>query len=166
MTRDMSPVSMIGLAVLAAVNVCLAATIGIHVLASGEGAIGATAWTPQLSLATPGIRETRATAEHSEILARPVFFKSRVPYVPPPPAPPPSIAVAAPIVNLDPGLVLAGVMITGRIKKAYFVQKMGAQGTWADEGENLMGWRVESIATEIVTLEQQGRRLELQLYPK
>jgi hypothetical protein len=57
-------------------------------------------------------------------------------------------------------------MITGGVRKAYLVKKADSQGTWASEGENLMGWKVHSVSAAGVTLQLQDRTVELLLYPQ
>jgi hypothetical protein len=72
--------------------------------------------------------------------------------------------VPAPVV-VDPGLVLGGVIIAPDVKKAYLFSKADSRGTWASEGENFMGWTVQSIDAASATLLQANRTIDLQLYP-
>jgi len=90
----------------------------------------------------------------------------QTPKPPAPPPPPVAKPAAIPAINADPGVVLAGVMITEGVRKAYLVKKADSQGTWASEGENLMGWKVHSVSATAVKLQQQDRTVELQLYPR
>jgi thiamine pyrophosphate-dependent acetolactate synthase large subunit-like protein len=85
---------------------------------------------------------------------------------PPPPTPPPvpQAPAPAPPPAIDPGLVLAGVIITADVKKAYLVNKADSQGIWASEGESIMGWTVQSIDAESAKLLQANRTLDLRLY--
>jgi hypothetical protein len=41
-----------------------------------------------------------------------------------------------------------------------------AGGIWAREGEDFMGWKVRSVDRTAVKLEQNGRTIEVQLYPQ
>ncbi|MBU6462904.1 MAG: hypothetical protein KGL35_22445 [Bradyrhizobium sp.] len=104
--------------------------------------------------------------DYSLILAHPVFFKSRVPFVAPPPAPAALPSTPKPPVVTDPGLVVGGVMLRNGLSKAFLFSKAGpSTGTWASEGEEFQGWRVQSIDNSGVKLEQNGRSIRLTLYP-
>ena len=120
----------------------------------------------ELSHAMPP-SEAKSIVAFKEITARPVFFKTRQPYVPPPPAPPPAPKVQPPPppAPSDPGLVLGGVVINGSEKKAYVVSKADAQGTWLEEGEAIKGWTLHSIDPYGAKLHQSGRTVDLHLYP-
>jgi len=170
MRVPVSPAAAIGLLALATVDVGLLAAIGHQFLRHGETQVSAVQWTPALSLSMSDGRVGPPAADYGEILARPVFFKSRAPYVPPPVVPPtaPMPPKPAPmaVINADPGLTLAGVMITESVRKAYLVKKADSRGTWASEGEDLMGWKVRSVNATAVKLQQQDRIVELQLYPQ
>ena len=101
------------------------------------------------------------------ILAQPIFFKTRQPFVPPPPAPPPMAKAPAPAPTpapVDPGLALGGVIITPDVKKAYVVSKANSRGTWASEGDSVMGWTVQSIDAGSARLGQANRTIDLHLY--
>lgn len=70
-------------------------------------------WTPRLPSLDDTRTQTTATVSHQEILARPIFSRSRAPFVPPaPPAPKPA---RPPVAFTDPGFVLGGVMVNGTI---------------------------------------------------
>ena len=116
-----------------------------------------------------GLPKLRPIAAYGQTLASPVFFKSRAPYVPPPPPPPPprpKPVVAPPPAPVDPELVLGGVAIMEKARKAYIFKKADSRGTWLREGEVFLGWRLESVDAGSATLQQAGRAIELQLYPK
>ena len=103
---------------------------------------------------------------YREILVRPIFFRSREPYVPAPPPPPPAVAAMPPPVVVDPGLVLGGVMIKNGVRKAYLFSRANiAGGTWISEGQDFMGWSIRSVSGADAKLEQQGRSIDLRLYP-
>jgi hypothetical protein len=78
-------------------------------------------WTPRLPSLEDARTQTTATVSHQEILARPIFSRSRAPFVPPaPPAPkpaPPAVAFT------DPGFVLGGVMVNGAIKRLTYSRR-------------------------------------------
>jgi hypothetical protein len=103
---------------------------------------------------------------YGHTLAKPVLFKTRAPYVPPPPAPPPALkpVAAPPPAPVDPGLSLGGVVIMDDTKKAYIFNKADSRGAWLSEGETILGWRVEAIDALTAKLQQAGRSIELQLY--
>ena len=124
-------------------------------------------WSPNISRTALEVPSPKAVSGHEDVLARPVFFKSRQPYVPPPPVPPPAPKVqpSAPAVPLDPGLVLAGVMIEGAVKKAFVVNRADSQGAWVAEGEAVAGWQVLSITAADAKLQNAGRTILLDLYP-
>jgi hypothetical protein len=97
-------------------------------------------------------------------LRRPLFFKTRAPFVPRPPPPPPK-PTPAPVVQADPGLVLGGVVINRDLRKAYLLSKADPRGAWVSEGDNFMGWKIVSVERTGAKLQQSDRMLELQLYP-
>jgi hypothetical protein len=158
------PLAILGLLVLGIVNVWLLAVVVGELTADYRGTIDKVAWDPDLTGSTESTTARKPLAAHAETLAHPIFAKTRMPFVPPPPPPPmPKIAVPPPIV--DPGLVLGGVVIERPVKKAYVFTKTNPSGTWASEGDDFMGWKVESVSSTGITLRQQGRTIELQLYP-
>jgi hypothetical protein len=108
---------------------------------------------------------TKPVGTHSEILAHPLFYKTRAPYVPPPrppPAPPKTVVSAA---AADPGIALGGGDARGS-KKGHLFSKGGATGAWIVEGESFMGWKVQSIDAGGAKLQQADQTIELQLYAK
>jgi hypothetical protein len=115
-----------------------------------------------------GLPPSPSIAAYNQTLAKPVFFKSRAPYVPPPPAPPPSAkpVSAPPPAPVDPGLVLGGVIVVEKAKRAYIFNKVDLRGGWFSEGETMLGWKIETIDAAAVRLRQGDRSIELQLYPK
>jgi hypothetical protein len=101
-------------------------------------------------------------------LAHPVFYKTREPFVPPPPAPPappPKVVPPAPVVT-DPGLILGGVLTNPNVRKVFLFSKADPHGSWVNEGESFMGWRIQSVGASSARLQQQDRIVELQLYPR
>lgn len=125
-------------------------------------------WIPNLTDTAAGPAASKPISTYSETLARPIFFKARQPFVPPPPAPPPVPTVQSPPqppAVVDPGLILAGVMIDGDAKRAYLFNKASSQGLWLSEGETIVGWQLRSIDTMSAKLQQGGRTILLQLYP-
>ncbi|WP_311976463.1 hypothetical protein [Bradyrhizobium aeschynomenes] len=139
-------------------------------LVGGGEAPGArrAAWEAPVVRTMAGVAERQPLQTYAEILAHPVFQKSREPFVPPPPPPPPSTPVIAPPpVVVDAGVLVGGVMINGGTSKAYLLSKVGGgAGSWVTENETFQGWRVTSIDASGVRIEQAGRAIELQLYPR
>ena len=112
---------------------------------------------------------SRAIGSYEQVLAHPLFFKTREPFVPappplPPPPPPRPAAPVAPVV--DPGISVAGVLISGPIRKAYLMSKANQDGTWVREGDEYNGWKVQSVTAGIAKLQRDDRLIELPLYPK
>lgn len=164
MTLRLAPLTAAMLFTLAAINVWL---LSLMLQGSPELIVSNNRqWTPNLARTAAAAPPARPTAAHGEILARPVFFKSRQPFVAPPPAPVPKpVSPPSPPVPADPGLVLGGIMIDGPAKRAYLVDKASSQGTWISEGDTIGGWKLDTIDAAGVTLQQGGRTVKLQLYP-
>jgi hypothetical protein len=161
-----SPLTAIGLLVLVAIIMCLLAIGIVEFSPDDDNSAGEVEWTPKLASAPGDAPSAKPINIYGEILAHPVFFMTREPFVASPPPPPvvPQQSAAPPPV--DPGLILGGVMIGYDYKKAYLFRKSDPQGTWVNEGENFAGWTVQSVNANAVLLKQQDRTIELQLYPQ
>jgi hypothetical protein len=170
MTVRVSPLALAGLLGLACLNAgLLAVALKDPAAEASATAPIATPDQPPIPAPEPKLPKRKPVMAYSETLAKPVFFKSRAPYVPPPPAPPPpppKPVAAPPPVPIDPGLVLGGVVIMEEVKKAYIFNRSDSRGAWLSEGETILGWKVESIDALTARLQQRGRTIELQLYPK
>jgi hypothetical protein len=165
MKRRMAPLGAIGLLIVLGINAWLLATIVTEICSDNPAATGKADW--NVSLSDSGSVANRKPIEaYRQILARPVFFKSREPFVPPPPPPPAAVKPTPAPVAVDPGLVLGGVMIKNDIRKAYVFSRASTTGLWISEGGDFMGWQLKSINGSGAKLEQNGRLLELQLYPR
>jgi len=107
----------------------------------------------------------RPIADYQQTLARPLFYKTREPFVAPP-LPPPPVQAPKPVpqVLVDPGISVGGIMISGPAREAYLVRKPDPHGAWVREGEDFMGWKVQSISAGSAKLQQSDRTIELQLY--
>jgi len=57
-------------------------------------------------------------------------------------------------------------MIKNDVRKAYVFSRAITTGAWIGEGSDFMGWQLKSINATGAKLEQNGRLLELQLYPR
>jgi hypothetical protein len=166
MNMRVSPLTATGLLVLVLIIMCLLAIGAAELSPDHDDSVGKAEWTPMLAGAADDVPSAKPIDRYGEILAHPVFFMTRQPFVASPPPPPvvPQQSQAPPPV--DPGLVLGGVMIGYDYKKAYLFRKNDAQGTWLNEGENFVGWTVQSVNANGVLLKQQDRVIELALYPQ
>lgn len=158
------PLVLFGLALLAAANVGLLLMAVHQAMAEDQAAAEEPGWSPRLPRLEDARTQTMATVSYQEILAHPIFSRSRAPYVPSaPPAPKPS---PPPAVFVDPGLILGGVMVNGTIKKAYLFQKTDKSGAWVGEGDDFVGWRIQSITADAAKLKKETHVIELHLYPE
>jgi hypothetical protein len=137
--------------------------------ATVKGPVAATEQAPIPPSSGLKLLKPKPITAYGETLAKPVLFKSRAPYVPPPPAPPappPKPVSTPPPAPVDPGLVLGGVVIMEEAKKAYIFNKADLRGAWLSEGESILGWRLDAIDAAAARLARGDRSIELQLYPK
>jgi hypothetical protein len=159
-----APLRAAGLLIVLGVNAGLLASVATQLASDGSAVTDKIDWNINLTGSVANATNRRPVESYGQILARPVLFKSREPFVPTPPAPP-AVTVAPPPVAVDPGLVVGGVMIKSGLSKAYLFSKAGPGGAWAGEGETFQGWKVKSVKSTGVKLEQTGRSIELSLYP-
>jgi hypothetical protein len=165
MKLRIAPLTMAGAAIALSVNVMLFATILEDLESDGLAAIDKVGWNNDLSPPVGGAVNQKPIDAYARILARPIFFKSREPFVPAPPAP--LVAkTAPPSSGVDPNLILGGVMIGSNVRKAYLFSRGNAGAAWLSEGEEFMGWHIRSIDGTSAKLEQKDRHIDLQLYPK
>ncbi|WP_315731372.1 MULTISPECIES: hypothetical protein [unclassified Bradyrhizobium] len=165
MRLRIAPITAIALVVVGCLNLALMGEITIRALSNDKATSTRSTW--EIGLSAIGIATGRKPVEaYAEILAHPVFFKSRQPFVPPPPAPPPPQMKSPPAAVIDPGLAVGGVMMKGTVSKAYLTGRPGTDGVWAYQGETIQGWTITSINQAGVRIEQAGRSIDLQLYPK
>jgi hypothetical protein len=159
-----APLTMAGAAIVLSVNVMLLAAILADLESDGLATIDKVGWKNNLSPPVGGAISQKPIDTYVQILAKPVFFKSREPFVPAPP--PPVTKTASPPTVIDPNLVLGGVMIENNMKKAYLFSRASAGGAWLSEGEEFLGWHIRSIDGTSAKLEQKDRHIDLLLYPK
>jgi hypothetical protein len=165
MTSPVQPKTVIGAAVAAAANIFLLSGIVWSLVGNSTISSEKIYWSAGLSASIDSAFSRKPIDAYSEVLVRPVFFRSRGPFVPAPPHSS-TVAVAAPSPPPDPSFVLGGVMMNDSVRKAYVFSRNGVGGEWIAEGEDFMGWRVGSIGQGSAKLEQAGRRIDLQLYPR
>jgi hypothetical protein len=161
-----APLGAIGLFIVVGINAWLLTALVTEVVSDNLAATEKVDWQVSLSASAGSVANRRPIEAYGQILARPVFSKSREPFVPVPPPPPPAVKQTPPPVAIDPGLVLGGVMIKNDIRKAYVFSGANTNGLWISEGGDFMGWELKSISGTGAKLEQNGRLMDLQLYPK
>ena len=159
-----APLRAAGLLIASCVNAGLLANVVTQLASDGSVATNKIDWNVNLTGSVANATNRRPVESYGQILVRPVLFKSREPFVPPPPAQP-AMMVVPPLAVVDPGLAVGGVMIKNGLSKAYLLSKAGPDGAWAGEGETFQGWKVKSVNRMGVKLEQAGRSIELSLYP-
>lgn len=105
-----------------------------------------------------------------ETLHRPLFSKTRRPFVPvPEPAPmqadvePPAEPAEAPP-SQPPDLTLRGIAIEGSSRKALIMSTADPKGIWMGLGERIENWTISGIGREDVILRSEDQELILNLY--
>jgi len=166
MMRRISPFRAVVLLFALGVNAWLLVTVAAELASDGVSVTEKAVWNPQLASTTDKVPTVKPIDAYREILTRPIFFRSREPFVPAPPLPPPVVAAMPPPAVVDPGLALGGVMIKSGMKKAYVFSRANTSGAWANEGDEFLGWQIRSINGAGAKLEQGGRSIELKLYPR
>ena len=160
-----APARTAGLLIVLSANAALLANVATQLAYDGSTAAEKFDWNANLTGSLADVTRRRPVESYGQILARPVLFKSREPFFPPPPAPPALPMPQPPVVMVDPSLAVGGVMIKNDFSVAYLFSKAGPGGAWAGEGETFQGWKVKSVRSTGVKLEQGGRSIELSLYP-
>ena len=122
----------------------------------------------QLSFSIDSIPVAKPLEVFRQTFARPLFFKTREPFVappPPPPAPLPKPVAPAPVFSA-PGLAVGGIIVSRGLRKAYLFTTANPRGTWVSEGDDFAGWKVQSITAGGTTPRQADHTIDLQLYVK
>lgn len=168
MIRGVAPLHRISLMMLGGAGMVLLTLTAREIRQADTVATPMVDWTPRLSTAAEPLTAGPPLTASRQTTARPVFFKTRHPFVPPPlpPPPPPQAAkpAAPPAPPADPGLAVGGVTIINGTKKAYLFTKTDRNGSWLGEGEQITGWKVKSIDGAGAKLTKDGREIELPLY--
>ncbi|MCC2103192.1 MAG: hypothetical protein KDJ20_03675 [Hyphomicrobiales bacterium] len=166
-----SPISLIGLALLGALN--LASATALYRAATSPDRLVSFPVASSLAPATE-IRSAIAInpppiEAYEQVIARPVFFKSRSPWIPPP-------AVAAPVparpsanteqeAGPEPGdPSLRAVVLAAAVHKALVSTEQQPEGSWLKEGETVGGWEIISIDSTSATLRRGDKKKILKLY--
>jgi hypothetical protein len=166
MRLRIKPLAAIGPAIALVINVVLLTAIARSLTVADATILDKAEWNSGLSDSFGHVFSRKPIDSYRQILAKPIFFKSREPFVPPPPSPTPVSKVLSPPSFVDPNLVLGGVMIRKDARKAYLFSRVNTGGAWIGQGEEFMGWQIKSIDEKSATLEQKGQSMNLQLYPK
>lgn len=104
------------------------------------------------------------------ITDRPLFSRTRRPFIPLPLAPPPQASVALKVESPSPeapqtqNLVLKGVMLNDKNARALIASEANPSGAWIGKGEKIDGWQLNGVGADAVELEQMGRKAALKLY--
>jgi hypothetical protein len=160
-----TPLGLTGLTLLGLLNAWLVAEVVADVVSDDKDHenIAETVTPAKLERSLDGASTSKA---YDQILSRPIFVKSREPFVPPPPdaTTSQSKANSAPAFA-DPGLVLGGVMISQTNRQAYLFQKSKPDGNWVREGEDFLGWKLEFVDEGNARLKKDDHAVDLHLYP-
>jgi hypothetical protein len=160
-----APIHVVGWSIVLGANIVLLANVTMQLTSDASLAIDKGDWSISLTGSVADSANRKPFEGYREILASPIFFKSREPFVPQPPMPPAVVVAPPPPPVVDPGLVVGGVMIKNGLSKAYLFGKGGLAPMWAGEGEVFQGWKIKSVTRAGVKLEQAGRTIDLTLYP-
>ena len=117
-----------------------------------------------LSAGSLSAHSAHAETQYPEIAERPLFSRSRRPFVPPQPVvveqpPPEPQPVAA-----EPQITLQGVMISGRTRHALILAGGEPAPRWLSEGDSVTGWKIKEIGTNGVRLIAEGQTRKVNLY--
>ena len=164
--HGITPFGAVALLLVLAIDLWFAMIVGIELQSDRAASNDKIEWNANLAASAGAAVKQKPIDAYREIVAHPVFFKTRAPWVAPPPRPPVAVAPAPPPVPIDPGLALGGVMIRDDLRKAYVLIRGGANGGWIKEGEDFMGWKLVSINAGGAKLQQAGRSIDLLLYPE
>jgi hypothetical protein len=148
------------------VDLWLVIVAAIELLSDDAASADKIEWNANLAVSGDAMAKPKPIDAYREILAHPVFFKSRTPFVAPPPPPPAAVTPPLPPVPVDPGLAISGVMIKEGFKTVYVLSRGADNGSWIREGEVFMGWKVVVVSEGGAKLEQGGRSIELTIYPQ
>ncbi len=127
-------------------------------------------WDPAESLSSKSPEALRAMATVTEALARPLFQRSRRPFVPEalpsevPNAPEPIAAIAPPAGVDVSALMLKGLLILPGRKRALIATAEAPDGIWVEPGTIVSGWTVKSLDQKGVLLALGKTEAMLKLY--
>jgi hypothetical protein len=162
MARRIAPLQLVGLTFLLSLNAILLTAV-VGAAPDAEGTADRHDFAVTLELPTAPAFSPSAISAYDQILAQPVFFKTRQPFVAPPPVAPPQ-SRPAPIVFVDPGFAVGGIVIKGSARRAYIFRNVDPNGSWVGEGETILGWKVTSIRAGSAELQKDDHMITLRLY--
>lgn len=110
--------------------------------------------------------EAPQVAIYAALLERPIFIRTRRPYVPPPPeaVPVEQPPVQPEIVLQEPQVTLQGIFIRGRTRQALVLTPENALPVWVNEGANITGWKLSEIKPNQLILLAGTQRRTIELY--
>ena len=114
----------------------------------------------------PGYR-TKPLAAFAQTSARPIFTRTRRPFVAPVAAQPaaPAAEPSTPAaLAAEPVVTLSAVTIHGQARRALLASKEHPGGRWMSEGDAVEGWAVTAIDADRLTLATGARSLTVRLY--
>ncbi len=115
--------------------------------------------TPLDLLDPAAVQAVSGTAiDTTELLARPVFSRSRRPVSAPAAAPAPANAPQ------PMQFTLAGVLINDSDRRALIVSPAAPNGTWLNVGDKIGGWTLDKVEPNSVEMASATDRVTLQLY--
>jgi hypothetical protein len=108
-------------------------------------------------------------ASYSQIASRPIFSKSRRPYVAPVPELAPTTAVAAPPLKApeplpEPKILLSGIATDGKSKRALIATAALPNGDWHVTGDTVEGWVLSEINADSIALTNVGQIYRLAIF--
>jgi hypothetical protein len=102
---------------------------------------------------------------YAAILERPIFSRTRRPYVPPTTLPPAEQAQPTPDVILsEPQFILQGIFIRGHLRLALIQTAENSLAVWIREGEEISGWVLAEIEPNELILQAGGQKRTVELY--
>lgn len=160
--RGLNPIQVFCLSALVLINSWF-----IGIMALSDWRFAATAELPTVAAVTKAVVKGSQAAppleSFNQVVAQPVFFKSRQPFVAVQ-TKPAAVMALAPVV--DPGFIVGGISIRHGVRKAFIYTRDKSVGAWTEVGQKVIGWEVRSVDENDVTLEQQGRLLNIRLYAR
>lgn len=165
MAVRVTPLGLASLTLLGLFNAWLIMTIVADAVPNDEAKFGAIPSIPTSAKLERSFDGANTIKSYDQILSRPIFFKSREPFVPRPPDTTSQAKATSAPVFVDPGLVLGGIMISRTNRQAYLFQKSKPDGNWIREGEDFLGWKLEFLDEGNARLQKDGHAIDLHLYP-
>jgi len=122
-------------------------------------------WQPPVLDGDGGIR-VKPYEAFAQTTARPLFSRTRRPFVLPAVAlvqSPKDAAPPAPILA-EPVITLSAIAIRGEARQALILTRAEPQGHWFSAGESIDGWNISSLGTDTLTLAAGSRTMTVNLF--